>query len=175
MLLPRLSHPISHFRFSVYAICMVSVPCSKLATLNLGFGTVRTLSILICCLLTKSCLFVTPWTVAHQAPLSTGFFRQEYWSGLPFPTSGNFLDPGVEPVSSVLAGRVSPLSHLEAPHPYLAWSQMLKSVVITLRMCLCIFLFWILHTSGIIRYETFLSGFFHSPLPFFKKSFIIKK
>ena len=126
MLFPRLSHPISHFRFSVYAICMVSVPCSKLATLNLGFGTVRTLSILICCLLTKSCLFVTPWTVAHQAPLSMGFFRQEYWSGLPFPTSGNFPDPGVEPVSSVLAGRVSPLSHLEAPHPYLAWSQMLK-------------------------------------------------
>ena len=33
-------------------------------------------------------LFVTPWTVAHQTPLSTGYSRQEYWSGLPFPTSG---------------------------------------------------------------------------------------
>ena len=42
-------------------------------------------------------LFATPWTVAHQAPLSMGFFRQEYWSGLPFHTPGYLLDPGVEP------------------------------------------------------------------------------
>ena len=37
----------------------------------------------------------------HQAPLSTGFFRQEYWSGLPFPPPGDFLIPGVEPASPV--------------------------------------------------------------------------
>ena len=41
-------------------------------------------------------LFVTPWTVAHQAPLSMGFSRQEYWSGQPFPSSGDLLDPGIE-------------------------------------------------------------------------------
>ena len=41
-------------------------------------------------------LFVTPWTVAHQAPLSMGFFRQEYWSGLPFPPPGGLPDPGIE-------------------------------------------------------------------------------
>ena len=44
----------------------------------------------------------TPWTVAHQAPLSTGYPRQEYWSGLPFPSPGDLSDPGIEPVSSEL-------------------------------------------------------------------------
>ena len=44
-------------------------------------------------------LFVTPWTVARQAPLSTGFPRQEYWSGLPFPSPGDLSDPGIEPKS----------------------------------------------------------------------------
>ena len=39
--------------------------------------------------------FATPWTVAHQAPLSTGFSRQEYWSGLPFPSPGDFPNPGI--------------------------------------------------------------------------------
>ena len=51
---------------------------------------------------------VTPWTVAHQAPLSVGFFRQEYWSGLPCPTPGNLPYPGTEPMSlasPALAGR----------------------------------------------------------------------
>ena len=47
---------------------------------------------------------VTPWTVAHQAPLSMGFSRQVYRSGLPFPSPGNLPDPGIEPVSPVLAG-----------------------------------------------------------------------
>ena len=42
-------------------------------------------------------LFETPWTVAHQAPLSMGFSRQESWSGLPCPPSGDLLDPGNEP------------------------------------------------------------------------------
>ena len=49
-------------------------------------------------------LFMTPWTVAHQAPLSTEFSRQGYWSGLPFPTQGDLPDPGIKPVSPVLAG-----------------------------------------------------------------------
>ena len=44
-------------------------------------------------------LFVTPWTVAHQAPLTMGFFRQEYWSGLPFPPSGDLPNPGIKHVS----------------------------------------------------------------------------
>ena len=44
-------------------------------------------------------LLATLWTVAHQAPLSMGFTRQEYWSGLPCPPPGNLPDPGIEPTS----------------------------------------------------------------------------
>ena len=53
-------------------------------------------------------LFATLWTVAHQAPLFMEFFRQEYWSRLPFPTPGDLPDPVMEPkslVSPALAGR----------------------------------------------------------------------
>jgi len=46
-----------------------------------------------------------PWTVAHQASLSMEFSRQEYWSGLTFPSPGHVPDPGIEPLSPVLAGR----------------------------------------------------------------------
>ena len=42
-------------------------------------------------------LFAIPWTVTHQAPMSMGFSRQEYWSGLPFPTLWDLPDPGIEP------------------------------------------------------------------------------
>ena len=47
----------------------------------------------------------TPWTVACKVPLSMGFSRQEYGSGLPFPSPGDLPDPEVEPVSPVLPGR----------------------------------------------------------------------
>ena len=53
-------------------------------------------------------LFVTPWTAAHQVPLSMEFSKQEYWSGLPFPPLGDLPDPGTEPMSPgapALAGR----------------------------------------------------------------------
>ena len=46
-------------------------------------------------------LFVTPWTIAHQVPLSMEFSKQQYWSGLPFPTPGDRPDPGIEPTTSV--------------------------------------------------------------------------
>ena len=49
------------------------------------------------CMLSCTQLFVTPWTVAHQAPLSMGFSRQENWSGLPFPLQGDLPDPGIKP------------------------------------------------------------------------------
>ena len=47
-------------------------------------------------------LFATPWTIAHQAPPSMGFSRQEYWSGLPFPSPGDLPDPGIKPRSPAL-------------------------------------------------------------------------
>ena len=46
-------------------------------------------------------LLATPWTGAHQVPLSIGLLRQEYWSGLAFPYPGDLPDPGTEPVSPV--------------------------------------------------------------------------
>ena len=69
----------------------------------------------VCCVLIHVQLFVIPWTVAHQVPLSMGFSRQEYWSVLPFPTPEDLPDPGVELVSlapPALAGDSLPL----APH-----------------------------------------------------------
>ena len=50
-------------------------------------------------------LFVIPWTVAHKAPLSMRFSRQEYWSRLPFPSPGDIPDPEIKPASPALAGR----------------------------------------------------------------------
>ena len=47
-------------------------------------------------------LFVTPWTVAYHTPLSMGFSRQEYWSGLPFPSPKDLSNPGIEPGSPAL-------------------------------------------------------------------------
>ena len=47
-------------------------------------------------------LFATPWTVAHQTSPSMGFSRQEYWSGLPFPSTGDLPKPGIEPRSPAL-------------------------------------------------------------------------
>ena len=47
-------------------------------------------------------LFVTPWTVAYQAPPSMGFSRQEYWSGLPFLSPGDLPNPGIKPRSPAL-------------------------------------------------------------------------
>ena len=66
-------------------------------------------------LVAKSYLtLATPWTVNCQAPLSMGFSRQEYWSGLPFPSPEDLPDPGIEPVSPValaLEANSLPLSH----------------------------------------------------------------
>ena len=53
------------------------------------------------CMLSLVQLFATPWTLAHQAPLSMGFSRQEHWSGPPFPSPGDLPDPGIEPASLV--------------------------------------------------------------------------
>ena len=49
--------------------------------------------------------YVTPWTVARQAPLSMGLSWQEYWSGLPFPSPGDLPNPGIETTFPALAGR----------------------------------------------------------------------
>ena len=59
-------------------------------------------------LLSRVPLFATPWTVACQAPPSMGFSRQEYWSGLPFPSPGNLPDRGIEHRSPALQADALP-------------------------------------------------------------------
>ena len=64
-------------------------------------------------------LFATAWTIARQATLSMGFFRQGYWSGLPFPPPGDVPHPGTEPatpVSPALQADSLQLSHLGSPN-----------------------------------------------------------
>jgi len=63
-----------------------------------GKGKVKSLS--------RVRLFVTPWTIAYQASPSMGFSRQEYWSGLPFPSPGDLPDPGIKPRSPALEADV---------------------------------------------------------------------
>ena len=53
-------------------------------------------------------LFATPWTVAYQAPLSMKFSRQEYWSGLPYPSPGDLPDPGIKPMFPALQADTLP-------------------------------------------------------------------
>ena len=69
----------------------------------------------------RSYSFATPWTVAHQAPLSMGFPRQEYWSGLPFPSPGDLPDPGIKLMSSALAVEFFTVSHQGSPHHLFTW------------------------------------------------------
>ena len=72
------------------------------------------------CMLICVQFFAIPWTVACQAPLSRGFLRQEYWSGLPFPTPGDLPDPGIKPTSlrsPALPGRFFTTAPSENPKP----------------------------------------------------------
>ena len=72
-------------------------------------------------------LFVTPWSVACQAPLSMGFSRQEYWSGLPWPPLGNIPNREMEPTSPALASRFFTISATwEAPDSACFLSNQLK-------------------------------------------------
>ena len=73
-------------------------------------------------LLSHVWFFVTPWAVAHQVPLSTGFSRQEYWSGLPFPPPGDLPDPGIVHASlvtpSLAGGFFTTSATWKAPYKY---------------------------------------------------------
>ena len=69
-------------------VCMYGVCVCVCVCVCLGVGG-----------LSRIQLFATPWTVAHQAPLSMGFSRQGYWSGLPFPPPWDLPDPELQPVS----------------------------------------------------------------------------
>ena len=80
------------------ASVMPSNPVLNLAPYAFPLGEVKSLS--------HVQLFVTPWIVAYQGPLSMGFSRQEYWSGLPFPSPRDLPDPGMRTqVSHIVGGR----------------------------------------------------------------------
>ena len=67
-------------------------------------------------LVAKSCLtLATPWAVAHQAPLSMEFSRQEYWSGWPFPPPEGLPNPGIELISPTLKEDSLPTEHQGSP------------------------------------------------------------
>ena len=77
-------------------------------------------------------LFVTPWTVAYQASPSMGFFRQEYWNGLPFPSLGDLPDPGIEPGSPVFQADALTSEPPGKPYDWLVcWSSVQFSSVLS--------------------------------------------
>ena len=79
-------------------------------------------------------LLVTPWTIAYQAPQSMGFSRQEYWSGVPFPSPGDPPYPGVEPGSPALWADA--LSSKPPGKPHTMWKSLYKCSPVTSENCL---------------------------------------
>ena len=77
-------------------------------------------------------LFATPRTVAHQAPVSVGFSRQEYWHGLPCPPSGDLPDPGMEPGSPALREDSLPLVLLGEPSVRACFFRLLNEMLSSL-------------------------------------------
>ena len=91
----------SRKKMVICSVCQFSWKCSHLGrTLQSREGGMHACSVAHCVQ-----LCATPWTAALQAPLSTGFSKQEYWSGLSFPPLQDLPNPGVEPASPALAGR----------------------------------------------------------------------
>ena len=82
-------------------------PWEESWTLRLQLTVLTSLCVCVC-MLSHVQLFVTPGTVAHQAPLSMGLSRQEYWSGLPFPPPGDLPNPGIKPKSPALQADALP-------------------------------------------------------------------
>ena len=104
-------------------------------------------------------LFVTPWNVAYQAPLSMGFSRQEYWSGLPFPSPGDLLDPGFEPGLPHWRQTLYRLSHQGSPK-----MNIMGIYISKLESCPgpagfpCIFLFSLLETQRLVHFPIFYAS-----------------
>ena len=103
-------HSCHHLRGNPYPEIWVSYPLALVFFSNIGLLN-------ICCLVTKLCLILC----ACQAPLSLEFSRQEHWRGLPFPSPGDFRNPGIKPQSLALAGGFFTsltLSHQGNPNTY---------------------------------------------------------
>ena len=99
--LPVHQHLLEFAQFMTTASVM---PCSHLTS---SFNPSRCMKVKVKSL-SRVQLFATPWTVAHQAPLSMEFSRQEYWSGVPFSSPGDLPNPGIEPRSPTLQADALP-------------------------------------------------------------------
>ena len=89
-----------------------SIALSELVTFIKFYGKDVCVCVCVCVLVAQFCATLwAPWTVAHQAPLSMEFSRQEYWSGLPFPSPGDLPDPEIKPESPALQADSLHLSH----------------------------------------------------------------
>ena len=88
------------------------------------------------CALSCVCLFVTPWTIAHQAPLSMEVFRQEYWSGLPFPLQEDLSNPGIQLESPALIGRFITTEPHGKPRVRCVGSKNLTLVLCKTQICI---------------------------------------
>ena len=95
--LPTRSESISHTKICPWMLMAASLTALNCKQPNFHCGIIMQLN--CCYLVTKLCLTLLrfPWTVAHQAPLSIGFSKQEYWSGLPFLPPGDLPYPEIEP------------------------------------------------------------------------------
>ena len=92
----------------------------------------------VCWLLSRAGLFATPWTVACQASLSMGFSRQEYWSGLPFPSPGALPNPGIKPEFPALQADSLPSEPQGSPSPQKCIIiQTQKSTYYVIPFCIC--------------------------------------
>ena len=130
----RLSHQGSPLRLQSFyketEAHRSDITCPRSCTVSLA-GRFSLLS-LCTSALSRVWLFVTPWTVAHQAPLSMGSSRQEYWSGLPCPPPGDLPDPGIEPPSlksPALAGGFFTTSVTWEASPFLGRNYLLPRLL----------------------------------------------
>ena len=122
-----------------------------------------------CCLVTQHVqLFVTPWTVARLLPLLMGFYRQEYWSGLPFSSPGDHPDPGNRSMSPVLGGRFFTIWAIGKSQTGLYNSQIFHSSIVSYTAA---------PSGGTLENDLVMSfrhlNFFHLFSP--RKKIIIKK
>ena len=102
---------IKNFCYMSFSVSKLGITCFHLSPLSLCHPRWEKMLCSCCwlvcvCVLNRVWLFATPWTVACQASLPMGFSRKEYWSGLPFSSPVDLPDPGIEPKSPALAGRI---------------------------------------------------------------------
>ena len=123
--LPTRSESISHTKICPWKLMAASLIALNYKQPDFHCGTIMQLYCYY--LVTKLCLTLLrfPWAVVHQAPLSIGFSKQEYWSGLPFLPPGDLPNPGIKPTSAALDSL--PLSHHRSPYNWILLSNNKKT------------------------------------------------